>query len=40
MVLVLKIITFELVAGISLNSEAKTCDRPLKCQKTVLRFQI
>ena len=29
--LVLEINTFELVAGISLNTEDKTCDRSLKC---------
>ena len=31
MFLVLKIIKLELVGGISLNSEEKTCDRLSKC---------
>ena len=35
-----EIITFELVAGISLSSEGKTCDRQSKCEKTVLRLQM
>ena len=31
MVLVLKISAFEVVAGISLKSDEKTCDRTLMC---------
>ena len=32
--------TDELVAGTSLSSEDKTCDRPSNCKKTVLRLHI
>ena len=39
-VLVLKIIAFELVTGISLKSDEKRCDRPSRWWNTVLRFQI
>ena len=31
MVLVLKIIMFDLISRISLNFEEKTCDKPSKC---------
>ena len=40
MLMILKIIAFELVAGNSLSSEENTCDMPSTCEKTVLRFQI
>ena len=39
MFLVLKIITFELVAGISGDYDKNTCDRPSTCQKKVLTFK-
>ena len=40
MLMILKIIAFELVAGNSLSSEENTCDMSSTCEKTVLRFQI
>ena len=40
MFLVSEIIAVEVVAGISLNYDKSTCDRPSTCYKAVRRFQI
>ena len=40
MLTVLKIIAFELVAGVSANYDKNTSDGPWTCYKAVLRFQI
>ena len=40
MLMVLKIIALEFVAGVSVNYHKNTCDRPSTSQKNVLTFQI
>ena len=40
MLMVLKIIVFELVTGISVSYGKNTCDRSSTCYKAVLKFEI
>ena len=40
MLMVLKIIGFELVAGVSLNYEKNICDRSSMFEKAILRFEM
>ena len=40
MFMVLKIITFELIAGVPLKDEKKACEWSSTCETAVLRFEI